>query len=44
MLFTVVLLQTNESSPALMVERSVFTQLVWTDDKCWIRNCQVGIN
>lgn len=44
MLFTLGLLQANDLSLALMVEQSIFTQLVWPVNKCWIRNCQMGIN
>lgn len=44
MLFTLGLLQANDLSLALMVEQSIFTQLVWLVNKCWIRNCQMGIN
>lgn len=44
MLFTLVLLQASDLLPALMVEQSVFTQLVWTDNNSWIRNCKMRIN
>lgn len=36
MLFTLGLLQVNDLLPALIVEQSIFTQLVWMDNNCWI--------
>lgn len=36
MLFTLGLLQADDLLPALIVEQSIFTQLVWMDNNCWI--------